>query len=141
MAETLGLAGSVIAIIGLTAKVVVLGYRFHEYARDMKRAPMDIQKLMNELHSLMPVLVALRDFALANQQSTTLQMLDVPNGPLQDCAQELRYLEERLKPKKGWKGKTEILMWPLQEQETTRHISLLERHKTLFALALNMDHM
>lgn len=141
MADPLGVAASLIGVIGLVGKVISLGYQIYQHCGDVKQASKDIQKLMNELHSLTPVLVALQDYAVANPQSVTLQLLAGENGPLWECDRELQGLKQKLKPEKGWKGKVDILKWPLKEKETSRHISVIERQKNLFSLALTMDHM
>lgn len=141
MADPLGVAASLIGVIGLVGKVISLGYRIYQHCDDVKQAPKDIQKLMNELHSLTPVLVALRDYAIQNPKSVALQMLKNQNGPLRECERELQGLKEKLKSEKGWRGKMDMLTWPLKEKETERHISVIERQKNLFSLALTMDHM
>lgn len=34
-----------------------------------------------------------------------------------------------------------VLAWPLKEKEPERHISVIERQKNPFSLALTVDHM
>lgn len=87
MAEVLGVAASVIAVIQLTGKVVSLAY---EYLGGVKRASDDLRNLVNELHALGGVLIAMKDFADANPESKTLELLNGQGGPLPGCLQELQ---------------------------------------------------
>lgn len=141
MGDPLSVTASVIGILGLVGKVISSGYEIYQYYEDVKKAPKDIEKLMDELQSLIPVLTALRDYATTDPQLKTLQMLNGPRRPLQVCEQELQDLKQKLKPRKKLKGVMNALRWPLQEKETLRYISVIERHKNLFNLALAMDHM
>jgi hypothetical protein len=49
--------------------------------------------------------------------------------------------DPRQKLEPNFKGVLDSLKWPLKEQETNQNVSRLERHKTLFAIALTADHM
>lgn len=139
MAEVKGLATSIIAVIQLTGTVTTLGYG---YIGGVKRASKDIGELLGELGSLSKVLINLQYCADAHPtQSTTLNGLNETGGPLQKCSQELEELQAKLKPKKGWKGKIDSIKWPLSEKETMQFISRIERHKSLFMLALDTDQM
>lgn len=140
MAEALATTASVIAVIQITGKLVILGY---EYIGGVKDASKDLRHLMDELYSLTKVLLDLQDFVrdARNVHSAVLQMLDGQNGPLSGCMVELRRLQLKMEPKTGWRAKMKSLMWPLNEKDTMKHIQQLERHKTLFVLAITKDQL
>lgn len=138
MAEAVALVASVITIIQLTGAVTALGYR---YIASIKRAPDDVQQLVDELAALGKVLTAVRTYADKYPNSTTLDLLNDQNGPLRGCAEELNKLQAKLQPKVGFKGVVENFKWPFKENETLQHISRLERHKNLFVFALTADQM
>lgn len=140
MADPLSIVASVIAIAQLTERLIALGY---VYLGGTKAASKDLRELVNELQSLGKVLVVLQDYAQADQnlQSTALQSLNGQNGPLPGCALELRRLQLKLEPKQGLRGMIQSLKWPFKEQETQQHIARIQRQKSLFILALTVDHM
>lgn len=136
MADGLGLAASIIAVIQLTTGVASLSY---EYIGKATRAPEDISKLMDELKSLLEVLTVLQLAVQANPRSTVLQGLD---DPLQKCMEEMIKLRIKLEPKKGlrwWEAVLVRLKWPFEEKETSELILRIERLKSLFSLALNTN--
>lgn len=135
MAEVIGLAASVIAVIQLMGKVTSLSY---DYLSGVKRAPNDLLELVDELHALGKFLITLQNYTDENPESGTLGLLNAKDGPLSKCAQELQSLHLKLD---GKKEIVECLKWPLKEKETMQHISRIERQKTLFTFALVVDHM
>lgn len=140
MAEAIGLAASIIAVVQITGSLVCLGYNYLGGVRDGSNEP---RKLVDELHSLAQVLLVLRDHARDDKllQSTALQRLNGQNGPLPRCALELKTLQRKLEPKPGLRGIVKYLLWPLKEKETLQYIDSIERYKSLFNLALTTDHL
>lgn len=138
MAETLGIVASIIAVVQLTGKLTSISYG---YIGGVKRAGKDLGELLRELGALSGVFIALQHYIDANPQSAPLQRLNDPNGPLRECTKELEELILKLEPRDGWKGVADNLRWPLKEKDTSQYISRLERHKSLFILALQMDHV
>ena len=137
MAE-LGAVASIIAVVQLAGVVTSLGYG---YIGGVKRAPRDLQDLVDELSSLHKVLATLRDLVDEEGQLAALEKLNEPGGPLAECSRVLAELKARLEPKTGLKGAVNALRWPLEKQETMQYISRVERHKTLFVFALTADQM
>lgn len=139
MAEGLSLAASIIAVTQLTQVTGQLIASVCIYYGDVKRAPNEIQKLADELRSLSTVLAALKTYADKNQHSAALKELA---GDLAECTQEFQELHTKLsKPKKEWKKLWRNLKWPFKKVGTLEIISRIERHKTLFSLALDVDHI
>lgn len=140
MAEIVGLAASVIAIVHITEKIISYGY---QYISGVNHAPTDIQELMDELSELKKVLIRLQDFIDKNPTSNALQDLNHQGGLLLVCAKELEKLETKLKPtgKWSWKVMQKRLKWPLKEKETFQQISRIGRYKANLLLALATDNM
>lgn len=141
MAELIGLVASILGVIQLTAQVTELTYG---YISGVKRASEDMQMLANELTTLGKVLGAIKDYLDINPQhsETALAQLQGSNGPLRGCRRLLELLQAKLAPKEGKLNKfIDSLKWPLKDVETQGYISQFERHKTLFNLALSVDHM
>ncbi|RPB08945.1 hypothetical protein P167DRAFT_538918 [Morchella conica CCBAS932] len=134
MAELLGTAASVIAVIQLTAAVASLSY---EYISGVARAPSELQRFMNELKALTAVLSRLQMFALDNPDIADSWGL---GEELRRCAEELKDVKERLEPKRGWWG-TALgrLQWPLGGRETLDYVWKIERLKSHFTLAMTAE--
>lgn len=134
----LGVAASCIQVIELGAKVISSSCR---YINGVRRAPKAMSKVMDEVNSLTKVLDTLRNYANANPGSTVLSKLDGQDGPLQGCALELERLQQKLEPKEGWRKVRARLSWPLKEKDISEFSSRIERHKSLFVLALTADQL
>lgn len=133
MAEVVGLAASIIAILQLAGKVTVLGY---EFISASKRGPNDIRELISELNSLSQVLLALQDQSTGSP-SPQLQKLGEKDGLLEKCTHELQELEKKL----GSGKKRDRFLWVLKEKEIMEHINRIERFKSHFSLAMASDQM
>lgn len=137
MAETASDAASIITVVQLTGNAVSLAY---EYLWGVSEAPDDLQKLVHELQSLGKALAGLRNYAQTgeNIHTLTLQEISRSNGPLQECAAELKRIQTRLKSGDGLRDNTKKLKWPLEEKETLSYISRIGKHKSVFALAMQL---
>lgn len=135
MADVVGLVASIIAVVELAGKAAAASYG---YIGGVKRAPEEIKKFYDELNSLANVLATLKDCVTANPRSIPLQAL---GASLQECISEMQVLEAKLKPKIGWRRKLARYKWPLKVKETGEYTARIERHKTLFTLALNTDQL
>jgi hypothetical protein len=72
---------------------------------------------------------------------SSVQSLDVPNGPLDQFRRALEQLASRLAPSKGLRKIRKALVWPFQREEIKEILSTIERQKLLFDLTLQNDHM
>ncbi|KAI8710446.1 hypothetical protein NCS52_01574800 [Fusarium sp. LHS14.1] len=118
MAETLGLAASVIAVIDLSAKVATLCL---QYSTAVKNARADITCLQNRLDDLGVCLRgAQRLLHDPNDQALAMsrKLVDSLNG----CMSELTQLQSRLDPGKARKAMRRFglraLRWPFDSKET-----------------------
>lgn len=136
MAELVALIASIASLIQITGQV---GIASHGYIGAVKEADKDIDNLCQELTALGNVLAKLEQQASAtNSQASALSELDTP---LQRCIAEMKDLQSKLKPKSGLRKVFRRLKWPLKEKETAQAISQIERHKSLFNLALTADQL
>lgn len=136
--ETLAITASIIALIQLAGRATSVGY---SYISGVKRAPKDLRELVAELSSLTEVLAILQDYADKKPQLAALETLGGKGGPLHRCARELERLQLELGSMDGLRGVIDNLRWPLKEPETLQYISRIEQYKSLFTLALTVDHM
>lgn len=147
MAEPLGMAASIIALIQLTGALSAFG---NGYIGGLRRASGDRRRLVEEFTSLGSILEHLREqLARTNGGGNpsggggggggALQGLA---GPLASCRLELETLAAKMAPRKkrGLRGMWTKLKWPLEEAETTQVVERIERYKTLFHFALTADH-
>jgi predicted RNase H-like nuclease (RuvC/YqgF family) len=139
MAEALGVASSVIAIIDLSAKVFSLCL---QYSREVKNVKDDIERLREEV---------------ATFKATTEQLQTLVEGPrgkelkasqqlkfaIEDGCSRLEKLEQQLQPSTGRKAMNRFgmraLKWPFESKDVEVTIQNLERCRANVSLALNID--
>lgn len=138
MGDPLSVSASIVAVLQLTGTVV-------QYLNDVKEAPKDRQRILGELSVASGILYLLRDLAERPQYgdawSVTVRSLNVPNGPLDQFKLALELLTSKLAPVEGLKKMRKALTWPFQKAEIQSVISMIERQKSIFNLALQNDHM
>lgn len=128
----MGIAGSIAGLIQLTGWVANAAYSYFGSIKDARK---DIEGLWNELKALEKVLRELEK-SPSYSQSNARSTLD---EPFQRCFLELDELQLKLKPRKRTLNWIHRCKWPLQEKETGVVIARIERHKSLFTLALTTD--
>jgi hypothetical protein len=138
MADPLSISASIIAVLQLSGTVI-------EYLNDVKGASEDRYRLLNEVTSISGLLYFLKDRATQSQYgdswSMTLASLNTPQGPLEQFKSALERLALKLAPVEGWMRVGKALAWPFRKEEIKEIFSAIERHKSLFNLALQNDHM
>ncbi|KAL0635425.1 hypothetical protein Q9L58_005633 [Maublancomyces gigas] len=136
--EVVGVTASIIGIIQLTGTVTKL---CHEYLGRATGATKEMSLILNELYALKGVFEWLESQLKPNQGANTtprtamIQLLNLPNGPLERCRDTLRELGEMLQPPKLGRH----IVWSFREKDVARLIGRLERDKLLFMLALHGD--
>ncbi|KAH7124548.1 hypothetical protein EDB81DRAFT_872342 [Dactylonectria macrodidyma] len=139
MAEAVGLAASVIAIIDLSAKVAVLCL---QYSTAVGNARADITRLQSRLDDLGTTLQGVQ-YLLDNRNNqaltTSRKLVDSVDG----CTSELVQLQSRLDPGKARKTMRRFglraLKWPFDSKEVSDIVSNLERYERTITLGLQID--
>ncbi|KAK0485427.1 hypothetical protein EDD18DRAFT_1428343 [Armillaria luteobubalina] len=138
MAEVLGIASSITALIQNTVTVI-------NYLKDVKNAPKERDKLWRELQYLEICLTALEKTTRLSEDGTkwlkTLQKLDKGIEKLQKL---LEGLKKNLKPdpeSSWWKRSSQRMLWTISKESVKDDLSKIERFKTLIAIALQHDHL
>ncbi len=148
MAEVLGVASSVTALIG---NIVT----FTKYVKDVKDAPEEITQFSKELAHLEIYLTALRGLIQHSTEEDpwlkTLKQLfappvDAPGAAPDGLFKELEELLDGLKEKVNndppqWKMVKKRLLWTLTKTSVEDDLKKTERFKTLVMSALQLDVM
>lgn len=139
MAEAVGLAASIIAIVELSAKV---GKLCVQYSTAAGNARADITRLQNRLKDLNVCLEAaqrLVDDPKNTKLATSRSLVDSLNA----CETELAEVQDRLHPGSARKAMRRFglraLKWPFDSKEISTVVSNLERYKQTITLCLQVD--
>lgn len=137
--DVVSAAASVVALVQISAKVASL---CAEYYSQVKSAQNDIHRFQREVGALIEVLQNLQELA----QKPGAEKLFTSNAldePIQLCLSDLRRFKEELEPGKGRKAISRYgiraLKWPFESKELEKAIGVLERYKSTFRTALNID--
>jgi hypothetical protein len=139
MAEALGLAASVIAVIDLSAKVAS---RCSEYYANVKNARSDIKRLQGEAQRLKKTLE--RAQSLCNGPNcANLQASQTLRDEVKDCRIQLAQLETKLEPRTRQKVMSRCgiraLKWPFRSAEVDGIIEKLGRCRDNISFNLQID--
>ncbi|RKK18447.1 Vegetative incompatibility protein HET-E-1 [Fusarium oxysporum f. sp. cepae] len=139
MAEALGTASSVIAVVDLSAKVFSLCL---QYSREVKNAKDDIKRLCKEVAAFQDTtekLKALLEGPRGKELKTSQQLVSA----IEDGHSTLGRVEQRLRPSTGRKAMSRFgmraLKWPFESKDVEGTIEKLERCRGNISLALNID--
>jgi hypothetical protein len=135
-------AASVIAVIQICGSVFDICRTYYTGVKDARK---DITRLRNEITRLESVLTNIADLADGDDSAKfdILQTLSKPGSALSQCQNDLTQLLEKLQRGQdredmrrfGWRA----LTWPLKSKDVDKAITAMERHKSLFQLALTAD--
>jgi len=101
--DPLSVTASIIAVIQLTGSVVSAVYN---YRKDVKNAPEDAAKIIQDLTGLSHILEKLLQM-IEKERSTkvtrlaSMEDLVKPDGPLESCQKTLERLNAELQPENG----------------------------------------
>ncbi|KAA8641922.1 uncharacterized protein ATNIH1004_010861 [Aspergillus tanneri] len=137
--EPLSGAGSVIAVIQLASCIAkILG----DYINDVKIAKRDILDLQQEIDGLAGVLRKLNTL-LDRSNSEKFNSSNALLDDVKECSSTLEILKTKINSEmagitmKRWGLRA--LKWPLKRTEVDETIKRIERYKSLFTLALQLD--
>ena len=131
--EPVGVAASLVALIGVTAKTI-------QYLSSVKEASKERKSLLREASDLLQMLINLQSKIEDSKQSkvlfTSIETLNAENGPLDQLREALEQLSKKLKPQKGIKNVTHALTWALDKEGCSEVLGKIERVKSRISLAL-----
>ena len=139
MAEALGLAASVIAVVELSAKVASLCF---EYYANVKNSRDDITRLQREADGLKATLKQVQSL-LNGPNGAKLKTSHTLRNRVEDCFLQLADLEKKLEPERkhkvirrfGWRA----LKWPFTSEEVEDIVNGLGRCEEMISLGLQVD--
>lgn len=133
MAEILGIAASIVALLQLSGTVI-------KYLGSVKDAPEELSRLVLEVSITRGLLSSLQDLdQLGEQWSFTVQSLGLPLHQIQST---LQGLAGKLAPRTGKLDKAiKTLVWPFQKDEIKEILRMIERQKTILSLALQNNQL
>ncbi|KAH7112411.1 hypothetical protein EDB81DRAFT_670836 [Dactylonectria macrodidyma] len=115
--EVLGVAANVIAVVDLSIKVASLCV---QYAKDVKNAAADIERLKKEVNNLKGVSEAVQEL-LDSPNGAKLEKSQRLKDDLDNGLSQLKSLKLRLTPRTSHKAMSRIglhaLKWPFQSKE------------------------
>jgi hypothetical protein len=130
MAE-LGLVLSIASLIKLSTSVLTSCI---EYVNEVKNAPTDISKIINEVAGLEFILRQLSSIASADKNDDRISSL--PIASLGACEETLGEMATKLAKIPGSGVMRRRILWPFEKEKLENMLSGLEKHKATFTLAL-----
>ncbi|KAF5624061.1 wd40 repeat protein [Fusarium sp. NRRL 25303] len=139
MAEALGVASSVIAVVDLSAKVFSLCL---QYSREVKNAKDDIERLRKEVTAFQDTIKKLQTL-VEGHRGKELSASQQLKSAIDDGRSKLESLEQQLQPSTGRKTMSRFglraLKWPFESKDVERTIQNLVRCRENISLALIID--
>lgn len=136
--DPLSVSASIVALLQLTNTVI-------SYLIDVRSGPNELRRVRSEVSSLPSILFVLQEQAEQakhdDQFPSTLNSLNVRNGPFEQFRAALERLASKLAPVKGWRQIGMTFKWPFEKEEIREILNTIERQKGLFSLALQNDHI
>jgi hypothetical protein len=150
--DPLSFAASLVAVIGLSQKVLVACYRLQGRVKDAEK---DVASIITEVQALADLMEELSEIVEDSEEaegllkSLSLGAAEEPDGgggklpafmscllALRACDGALRHLRDRLAPlcKPGLRS---TLMWPFQASGVEQQLDILTRQKATLGLALS----
>jgi hypothetical protein len=141
MAEALGLASSVIAVIDLSAKVASW---CSEYYANVKNAPDDIERLQGETQRLRETLERVQSLCDGPNVAKLQASQNLRDG-VKECRVQLALLKTKLEPRRTQtlmrRFGVRALTWPFKRGEVDDIIKKLGNCKDIILLSLQVDQM
>ena len=136
--DPLSVAASILAVLKLSTDVL-------KYLNDVKDASTGRRQCAIEVANLFSILSQLefrREEGNGNQLwYTAVRDLAVKHGPLDQFKEALEMLQDKLTSGGRLKQVGEALVWKFKKEEVASILGRMERLKTQFGFALQMDHL
>jgi hypothetical protein len=142
MAEALGTASALIAIIQISGSIISLCY---QYRQGIKDGPRDAQRILQNVLNVRDLIE--RVLQMSEDDTTagpdylpSLKKLEVADGIFSQCHAVLAELETLLsEPVSQWRQLRRRLIWPLKQDDVNKALSSLREVKSVIDLALTAD--
>lgn len=138
MAEAVGVAASIIAVLQITSTVI-------EYLNDVQEATSERFRLLAEVSSMQTLLRLLETRvtqAVETDAHATIQVLAGTDRPLQLLQKLLEHLVKKLQPKdKAHKKIGSALKWHFSKESVQNMMQQMDRLKSMFIAALANDQL
>lgn len=149
MAEALGIAASVIAVIQMTDRIASICKYYIESTQDY---PSELRVILLEITMLKTLFQNLQFLRHANTMSKTMNSLDGQHGPIEGCKKSISALEALFpieltkrhtpygsKNKEKWKAMRAALAWPQKEKKANKLLEDIGRYKATISFVLITD--
>ena len=137
---TIGAAASVLQLIGVAGKAI-------KYINDIKNAPRERFRLVQELNSLYGILIELESrvdeakMSGDDKRLSGLNSLTVKFGLIEQIGAALNSIVDKIKLASKIKTVGRTLIWPFTKKEIAEIMEQIERQKSTINLALQGDQM
>jgi len=136
--DPLSVTASIIAILQLSAKVLVYLNDVKDASKDRTQCAIETSNLYNLLFNLR---VRVEEGDFEKPWYTAVRALAVENGPLDQFKQALEMLQSKMTDGGRLKKAGEALIWKFKKEEVASILGRMERLKALVGIALQMDHL
>jgi hypothetical protein len=141
MAEALGLAASIVAVIQISASIISLTDGIIDSIKD---APRDMHLIRIEISALKAVFESLK--VLAEAQTLSEQNVGPRTNVIEACEVSISKLEVLLKPAanastsgSAFRLPLATLAWPLKKEKAKRLLDEISRYKTTLTLSISTE--
>ena len=135
MAEVVGLVASIATLVQTTRYAI-------KFIGEVKDSSRECSRLLVELSMTAGILDSLRAMLEGDSEKTwlsTARSLGEPQGPLTQFESLVGALVSKLKPSTGLRKAGKAITWPFRKEEVKDMLGAIERQKTMFTLALELD--
>ena len=134
--DGLSVAASIITVVQLTGSVIT-------YLSDVKEAPKECSKCMEEVSNSSVLLVRLNNRLKESSsgESWYSEIEALAKGPLNQYLQALENLRKKVNPWNKIRRLKIRLSWTLVKDDVMHILMRAERLKSLVSIALEMDHL
>jgi hypothetical protein len=147
MAEVIGLASSVIAIIQIADRLITV---CKSYIETVHGAPSDLRLILIETSTIKAILQNLQFLISCDSNLLAIDSLSGEQGPIEGCRKAIVKLERLFPPEYGVtqgnnakrrmvKATLTALAWPLKENRAKKLLSEMMEYKTSIILALTTE--
>lgn len=135
MADPLSIAASIIALVQATTTAV-------KFIGEVKDSSSECSRLLVELSMTSGILDSIRTLLEDDLKETwlvTARSLAKPQGPFQEYERLINTIVSKIRPATGLRKAGKAIAWPFKREEVKDMVAALERQKSIFVLALELD--